>query len=78
MYKVLEGVISDVEEVSTDEFTAAIESLMETTGLLTGTPLPYMVQAERAIRTGTPLQLLFPPGAVKAKSKERNYPRMGE
>jgi len=47
------------ESITMDDLIAAVEYFAKAAGQLTGLPTPWLIQAERGIRAGEPLELIF-------------------
>ncbi|MFA5378216.1 MAG: hypothetical protein WC455_20855, partial [Dehalococcoidia bacterium] len=60
------------EDISSEDVWSLVESLAKPIGGLAGIPTPYMIQVERAIRSGDLRQLIFSKWALRESTPDAN------
>lgn len=71
--KIARQAINPYKDISMDDVVSAVEFLAKGIGQVTGAPTPYLIQAERAIRSGDPRQLVFSKWALEKPKGESVY-----
>ncbi|HUU54497.1 MAG TPA: hypothetical protein VMY87_06210 [Armatimonadota bacterium] len=66
-----------LDMVQSADFILALERAAEGFGKIAGVPTPYFVQAERAIRRGKPLELIWTKGALEEEPETAGRGRRG-
>jgi hypothetical protein len=70
--KLIKQGIDPYTNVSMDDVIAMVEYVAKAIGGATGIPTPYIVQVEKALRNGTPINLLYSEWALKDATPDDN------